>query len=80
MGDGSTGSPISGADVYVDGQVYTTDSEGVATFDNQADRLTFTVMSPDYDTVSVVGISERSLYLLSSRSAMTVSCRIYRRA
>ena len=63
VGDGSTGLPISGADVYVDGEVYTTDESGIAIFDNQADRLTFTVMSPNHDTVSVVGISERSLYL-----------------
>lgn len=63
VGDGSTGLPIEGANVYVDGDVYTTDGNGIATFDNQTDRLTFTVMSPNHDTVSVVGISERSLYL-----------------
>ncbi len=63
VADGASGRPLAGADVYVDGDVYTTDSEGIATFDNQADRLSFTVMSPNHDTVSVVGISQRSLYL-----------------
>lgn len=63
VADGSSGRPLAGADVYVDGDIYTTNEEGIATFDNQADRLSFTVMSPNHDTVSVVGISQRSLYL-----------------
>ncbi len=63
VGDGSTGLPIAGADVYVDGITYTTDADGIVTFDNQSDRLTFTVMSTNHDTVSVVGISERALYI-----------------
>ena len=63
VADGASGLPLVGADVYVDGNGYTTNEEGIATFDNQADRLSFTVMSPNHDTVSVVGISQRSLYL-----------------
>jgi hypothetical protein len=63
VGDGKTGEPLAGISVYVDDDVYTTDAEGIATFDNNADRLTFTAMAPGYDTVTVVGISERGLYI-----------------
>ena len=63
VGDGKTGEPLPGISVYVDDEVYTTNAEGIATFDNNADRLTFTAMAPGYDTVTVVGISERGLYI-----------------
>jgi hypothetical protein len=63
VGDGRTGDALSGISVYVDQDIYVTDESGVVSFDNQADRLTFTVMAPGYDTVTVVGISERGLYI-----------------
>ena len=63
VADGSTGEPLSGISVYVDQEVYITDLEGIVTFDNNSDRLSFTAMAPGYDTVTVVGISERGVYL-----------------
>ena len=63
VGDGQSGEPLEGIKVYVDDAIYVTDADGIATFDNNADRLTFTAMAPGYDTVTVVGISERGLYI-----------------
>lgn len=63
VSDGGTGAPLPGAQVFVDGEVYLTDEEGVATFDNARDRLNVTVMRPDFDTVTVVGISARAIHL-----------------
>jgi len=61
--DGSTGSPVTDAQVFVNGELYLTDEEGLATFDNARDRLNVTVMKPNFDTVTVVGISSRAIHL-----------------
>lgn len=63
VGDGMTGAALSGISVYVDQDVFVTDEAGIVSFDNEADRLTFTVMAPGYDTVTVVGISDRGVYI-----------------
>lgn len=61
--DGSTGLPLSNAQVFVDGELYLTDDEGIATFDQMAERLNVTVMMPNFDTVTVVGIGSRAIHL-----------------
>ena len=61
--DGSTGLPMTDATLYVDGDEYQTDPSGVATFNTESDRLTITVMSPDFDTITVVGATERAIHI-----------------
>ena len=61
--DGATGEPLTNAQVFVEGEVYLTDSTGIVTFNSALDRLNVTVMEPNFDTVTVVGVSARAIHL-----------------
>jgi hypothetical protein len=61
--DGASGAPLANAQVFVEGDVYLTNAEGVATFESTSERLNVTVMSPQFDTTTLVGVSARALHL-----------------